>query len=99
MDQDTTEKGVPKGCHSGSTDNMPQGTAPTASTTQARGPPEAPPVTNPNTDHQDPLECNDTNGSTRAPANSKGPGATKSKKASEPCPGTVASTSSCYSAF
>ena len=29
---------------------------------------------------------------TRAPANGKGPGATKSKKASEPCPGTVAST-------
>ena len=32
--------------------------------------------------HQDPPECNDTNGSTRAPTNSKGPGATKSKKAS-----------------
>ena len=81
-----------QGCPSGSTDNMPQGQAPTAPTTQAGGPPQAPPVTNPNNNHQDPPECNDTNGSTRAPANGKGPGATKSKKASEPCPRTVAST-------
>ena len=42
--------------------------------------------------HQDPLERNDTNGSTRAPANGKGPGATNAKKASEPHPRTVAST-------
>ena len=73
---------------------MPQGPAPTAPTTQAGGPPQAPPVNNTNRDHQDPPEHNDTtNGSTRAPANGKGPGATKSKKkASEPCPGTAAST-------
>ena len=83
-----------QGHPSGSTDKMPQGPAPTAPTTQAGGPPQAPPVNNTNRDHQDPLECNDTtNGSTRAPANGKGPGATKSKKkASEPHPGTVAST-------
>ena len=37
-----------QGCPSGSTDNMPQGQAPTAPTTQAGGPPQAPPVTNPN---------------------------------------------------
>ena len=71
---------------------MPQGPAPTAPTTQAGGPPQAPPVTNTNTNHQDPPECNDTNGSTRAPANGKGPGATISKKASEPHPRTVANT-------
>ena len=71
---------------------MPQGPAPTAPTTQAGGPPQAPPVTNPSRNHQDPLEHNDTNGSTRAPANGKGQGATKSKKASEPHPRTVAST-------
>ena len=85
-DQDMTEKGVPKAVPSGSTDNMPQGPAPTAPTTQAGGPPQAPPVTNPSRNHQDPLEHNDTNGFTRAPANGKGQGATKSKKASEPHP-------------
>ena len=43
---------------------------------------------------QDPPECNDTtDGSTRAPTNGKGPGAAKAKKkASEPHPGTAAST-------
>ena len=73
---------------------MPQGPAPTAPTTQAGGPPQAPPVNNPNRDNHDPPECNDTtNGSTRAPTNGKGPGATKpKKKASEPHPGTTAST-------
>ena len=64
-----------------STGNKPQGSAPAAPTTQAGGPSQAPPVTRPSTNHQDPLECNDTNGSTKAPTNGKGPGATKSKKA------------------
>ena len=83
-----------QGHPSGSADKMPQGPAPTAPTTQTGGPPQAPPVNNQNRDHQDPPECNDTtNGSTREPANGKGPGATKSKKkASEPHPGTAAST-------
>ena len=63
------------------TGNKPQGSAPTAPTTQAGGPPQAPPVTKPNTDHQDPPEHNDTNGSTKAPTNSKGQGTNKSKKA------------------
>ena len=76
---------------------MLQGPAPTAPTTQAGEPPQAPPVNNTNNanrDHQDPPEHNDTtNGSTNAPANGKGPGATKSKKkAPEPHPGAVAST-------
>ena len=62
--------------------NKPQGSAPTAPTTQAGGPSQALPVTKPSTSHQDPPECNDTNGSTKAPTHSKGPGATKSKKAS-----------------
>ena len=65
-----------------STGSKPQGSAPTAPTTQARGPSQAPPVAKPSTSHQDPPEHNDTNGSTKAPTNSKGPGATKSKKAS-----------------
>ena len=78
---------------SGSADKGPQGPAPTAPTTQAGGPPQAPPVNNPNRDHHDPPECNDTtNGSTRAPTSGKGPGATKAKKkASETHPGTVTS--------
>ena len=71
-----------QGCPSRSTGNKPQGSVPAAPTTQAGGPSQAPPVTKPSTSHQDPLECNDTNGSTKAPTNSKGPGATKSKKAS-----------------
>ena len=87
-DRERSAQGHP----SGSTDNMPQGPAPTAHTTQAGEPPQAPPVTNPNKNHQDPPECNDTNGSTRAPANGRGSEATKSKKASEPCSTTVAST-------
>ena len=77
---------------SGSTDDRPQGSAPTAPTTQAGGPPQAPPVTNPNRDYQDPLECNDTNGSTKAPTNGKGQGAPKSKKASEPHPRNMTNT-------
>ena len=83
-----------QGCPSGSADKMPQEPAPTAPTTQTGGPPQAPPVNNQNRDLQDPPECNDTtNGSTRAPANGKGQGATKSKKkALEPHPGTAAST-------
>ena len=63
------------------TDERPQGSAPTAPTTWAGGPPQAPPVTNTNRNHQDPPEHNDTNGSTKAPT--KGQGATKSKKALE----------------
>ena len=89
-DRERSAQGHP----SGSTDKMPQGPAPTAPATQAGGPPWAPPVNNTNRDHQDPPECNDTtNGSTRAPANGKGPGATKSKKkAPETHPGAAAST-------
>ena len=79
---------------SGSADKMPQGPAPTAPTTQTGGPPQAPPVNNQNRNQQDPLECNEvTKGSTRAPADGKGPGATKVKrKASELHPGTMGST-------
>ena len=66
------------------TDDRPQGSAPTAPTTQAGGPPQAPPVNNPSRNYQDPLECNDTNGSTKAPTHGKGQGVPKSKKASEP---------------
>ena len=93
MDQENERERSAQGHPSGSADKMPQGPAPTAPTTQAGGPPQAPPVNNPNRDHQDPPECNDTtNGSTRAPASGKGPGATKAKKkASEPHPGTVTS--------
>ena len=36
------------------TGNKPQGSAPTAPTTQTGGPSQAPPVTKPNTNHQDP---------------------------------------------
>ena len=83
-----------QGHPSGSTDKKPQAPAPTAPTRQAGGTPQVPPVNNQNRDNQDPPECNDTtNGSTRAAANGKGPGATKSRKnASETHPGTVAST-------
>ena len=70
-----------QGCPSGSTGNKPQGSAPAAPTTQAGGPSQAPPITKPSTSHQDPLKHNATNGSTKAPTNGKGPGATKSKKA------------------
>ena len=83
-----------QGHPSGSADKMTQGPAPAAPTSQTGGPPQAPPVNDQNRDHQDPLECNGTtNGSTRAPVNGKGPGAAKAKKkASEPHPGTMAST-------
>ena len=81
-----------QGHPSGSTVNKPQGPAPAAPTKQAGGPSQAPPVTKPDTNYQDPPECNDTNGSTKAPINGKGQGATKSKKASEPCPRNTANT-------
>ena len=76
-----------QGHPSGPADSEPQGSAPTTPSSQAGGPPQVPPVNNQNRDHQDPPECNGTtNGSTRAPANGKGPGAVKAKnKASEPC--------------
>ena len=77
-------------CPSKPTDDRPQGSAPTAPTTQAGGPPQAPPVTNPSRNYQDPPECNDTNGSTKAPT--KGQGATKSKKASETRPRNMTNT-------
>ena len=73
---------------------MPQGSAPTALSSQTGGPPWAPPVNHQNEDHQDPPEHNGaTKGATRAPANGKGPGAAKVKnKASEPHPGTSSGT-------
>ena len=97
MDQETKEKGVPKAILQGQQIKCHKDQPLAAPTTQAGGPPQAPPVNNPNRDHAGSTEQktpNDTaNGSTRAPANGKGPGATKSKKkASEPHPGTVAST-------
>ena len=67
-----------QGHPSGPADSVPQGSAPTAPThtSQTGGPPQAPPVNNQKRDHQDPPEHNGTtNGSTRAPADSKGPGA------------------------
>ena len=78
---------------------MPQGSVPTAPThtSQTGGPPVAPPVNNQNTDHQDPLEHNETtSGPTRAPAGSgNSPGPSKEKnKTSEPCPGTSSGTGS-----
>ena len=72
MDQDMNRERSAQSHPSGSTDDRPQGSAPTAPTTQVGGPPQAPPATNPNRDYQDPLECNDTNGSTKAPTNGKG---------------------------
>ena len=83
-----------QGHPSGPADSMPQGPAPTAPSSQTEGPLQAPPVNNQNKDHQDPLECNGTtNGSTRAPADGKGPQATKAgNKASEPHPGTSSGT-------
>ena len=79
-----------QGHPSGPADSMPQGPAPTALSSQTGGPPQAPPANNQNKDHQDPLECKGTtNGSTRALADGKGPGAAKTRnKASEPSPGT-----------
>ena len=72
------------------TDDRPQGSAPTAPTTQAGGLPQAPPATNTNRNHQDPPECNHTNGSTKA--STQGQGATKSKKASETHPKNMTNT-------
>ena len=76
-----TEKSA-QGHPSRATGNKPRGSAPAAPTTWAGGPSQAPPVSKPSTSQQDPPECNDTNGSTKAPTSGKGPGATKSKKAS-----------------
>ena len=91
------ERGA-QGHPSGPADSVPQRPAPTAPThaSQTGGPPKAPPVNNQNTDHQDPPECNGaTNRSTRAPADSKGPGAAKGRnKMSEPHPGTSSGTGS-----
>ena len=75
-----------------STDDRPQGSAPTAPTTWAGGPPQALPVTNPSRNYQDPLEHNDINGCTKAPMHGKGQGAPKSKKASEPHPRNMTNT-------
>ena len=75
---------------SGPADGMPQGPAPAAPTSQTGGLPWAPPVNNQNRDHQDLLECN---GTTRTPADGKGPGAAKGRnKASEPHPATSSGT-------
>ena len=51
-----------QGHPSGQADSVPQVPAPTAPThtSQTGGPPQAPPVNNPNRDHQDPPECNGT---------------------------------------
>ena len=92
------ERGA-QGHPSGPADSVPQGPAPTAPThtSQTGGPPWAPPVSNQNTDHQDPPECNGTtSGPTRAPAGSgKGPGPSEGKnKMSEPYPGTSSGTGS-----
>ena len=81
MDQEMTEKGVPRA--------ILQDLQVTSHKDQPLQHPQhkledhhrLPQSTNQATSHQDPLECNDTNGSTKAPTNGKGPGATKSKKA------------------
>ena len=80
-------------CPSGLADIMPKEPAPTAPTSQT-GAPWAPPVNNQNRDHQDPPECKGiTNGSTRTPADSRGPGAAKGRnKTSEPHPETSSGT-------
>ena len=77
---------------SGSTDDRPQGSAPKAPTTQAGGPPQAPPVNNASRNYQDPPECNDTKGSTKAPTNGKGQGVPISRKALEPRPRNTTNT-------
>ena len=77
IDKEKNAQGHP----SRATGNKPQGSALAAPTTWAGGPPQAPPASKPSTSQQDPLEHNDTNGSTKAPTNGKGPGASKSKKA------------------
>ena len=56
MDQQSTEKRVPRAHSSRSTGNKAQGSAPAAPTAQAGGPSQAPPVTKPSTSHQDPPE-------------------------------------------
>ena len=76
-----------QGCPSGSADKMLQGPAPTAPTSQTGGPPQTSPVNGQNGDHQDPPEHNGTTNRSRSPGAAKA-----KKKASEPHPGTVAST-------
>ena len=79
---------------SGPVDSEPQGPAPAVPTSQTGGPPQAPPVNNQNKNHQGSLECNGaTNGPTKAPVDSKGPGAAKARnKAAEPHPETSSGT-------
>ena len=91
-DQQSTEKRVPRAILQGLQVTSHKDQPLQHPTTQAGGPSQAPPVTKPSASHQDPPECNDTNGSTKAPTNGKGPGATKSKKA-------INKYKSCYSAF
>ena len=88
------KRGSAQGHPSGPADKMPQGPAPTAPTTLTGGPPWAPQVNKHSENHQHPPECNGaTNGSTKAPAVGKGPGAAKARnKASEPHPGTSSGT-------
>ena len=65
-----------QGHPSGPADSAPQGPAPTAPThtSPTGGPPWAPPVNNQNKNHQGPPEHNGTtSGSTKAPADGKGP--------------------------
>ena len=85
---------------SGPADSEPQGPAPTAPSSQTGGPPWAPPVNNPNKNHQGPPEHNGaTNGPTKAPAVGKGPGAAKARnKTAEPHPGTSSWYRSCHTA-
>ena len=99
MDQDMTEKGVPRAVLQGQQmighkDQLLQ--HPQDKLEDHHRLPQSPIQTE---DYQDPPEHNDTNGSTKAPTNGKGQGATKSKKATEPCPKTMANTGPCYSAF
>ena len=78
LNRPTIDKGKSAQGHpSRATGNKPQGSTPAVPTTWAGGPPQAPPVSKPSTSKQDPPERNDTNGSTKAPTNGKGPGATK----------------------
>ena len=94
MDQEIKKERSAQGHPSGPAHSEPKGSAPTAPSSQAGGPPWAPPFNSKNRNHQDPLEHNGaTKGSTRAPAKGKGPGAAKAKnKASEPHPGTSSGT-------
>ena len=85
------EKGA-QGHPSRSTGNKLQGSAPAAPTAQAGGSSQVPPVTKPSTSHQDPPEHNDTNGSTKASTNGKGPRCYQIKEG-------IDKYKSCYTAF